>query len=72
MVILIIFGFCFANCFYVLAQSQWQFDNVEADSEAWEEHGLQYKTMAGSIWYIWDNMVLGNTATDSFDLGDSS
>lgn len=67
MLILIIFGFACANCFWLLALNQWEYDQLTS-----EEFGnLAYSTLAGSAWYIWQ-MVLGNGDDAGFSAGAGS
>ena len=37
-----------------------------------ESVGIKYSSFFGAAWYVLDGMIFGNTATKSFDLGDSS
>lgn len=67
MLILVVFGFACANCFWLLALNQLEYDGL---SEA-EVGDLAYSSLAGAVWYIWQ-LVLGNGDDAAFGLGAAS
>lgn len=69
MFILTITLFTFAACFFLIAQNQVNFNNIdEADLAIYP---IKYDTGGGAIWYVFD-ILLGNFATKQFGHGDKN
>lgn len=69
-IILSLFGFCFAVCMLLIGLNQVNFDNISAlDMDL---YGVEYSTFSGSLWFIYNGIILGNATTKSFFLGDAS
>ena len=49
MLILIIYGFAFANVFWILSKNQISYDKLTED----EISSIDYATFNGALWYIW-------------------
>ena len=59
-----------SSCFFLIGHNQIEFDNI---SEFYmSKYGVPYSTTYGSLWFVFDNFVLGNTNTDPFLGGDMS
>jgi len=72
-IILIMFAFCFASCFDIIAQNQINFDRIEELKVANIEviGVIPYATLPSAMMHVW-TMVLGDTDTAAFWLGDQS
>ena len=59
-----------ASCFYLIGQNQLEFDDISAEKIS--KIGVPYSTVQGSLWYVFDNFVLGNGNIDPYKIGDKS
>ena len=59
-----------SSCFYLIAQNQLEFDEI-SDSQL-KIVGVPYASIQGSLWYVFDNFVLGNGNTQPFNIGEKS
>lgn len=61
MFILSIFGLVFASSFYILAQNQIMFDDLNEE----QIDGINYRTFTEAMWYMHD-LVLGTADHSNF------
>ena len=59
-----------SSCFYLIAQNQLEFDEI-SDSQL-KIVGVPYASIQGSLWYVFDNFVLGNGNIQPFNIGEKS
>jgi hypothetical protein len=58
----------FSTCFYLIGLNQVEFDDISESDMS--KHGVPYSSLHGSIWYVFDNFVLGNTNVYPYNLGE--
>jgi hypothetical protein len=68
--IMIFFIIGFSTCYYLIGLNQIEFDEITDDEMT--KYGVPYSTWYGSIWYVFDNFVLGNTNVYPYNLGEKS
>ena len=85
-VILLIYGFGFSCCFYLIGRNQVNFDLQEMMQELNDPNlsdaarneleddleKVNYNTLSGAMWYIFYGFILGNSDAEGFELGDGS